>query len=144
MRSAYSNLILAWVWILLGFLSGLILGLFFRREDWLGGYASFKRRMYRLAHISFFGLGTVNLLFYVTVRDHAFTGALAAASTAFIVGAISMPICCVLLAHFPKLHLLFSIPVLSLVIAGVLTLVSLLQSTSGPGDHVSRITHHAS
>src|SRR6476620_1263860 len=99
MQSAYSNLVRAWVWILLGFLSGLILGLFFRREDWLGGYASFKRRMYRLAHISFFGLGTVNLLFYVTVRDHPFTGMLAAASLAFVVGAISMPICSILLAH---------------------------------------------
>ena len=33
------------------------------REDWLGGYGSFKRRLYRLAHISFFGLAIVNLMF---------------------------------------------------------------------------------
>jgi len=132
MQSAYSNLILAWVWIFVGFLTGLILGLFFRREDWLGGYASFKRRMYRLAHISFFGLGTVNLLFYFTVRDHSFSGALPAASAAFIVGAVTMPICCVLLAHFPKAHLLFSIPVVSLLFAGVLTLADLFHHSSIP------------
>ena len=42
------NLLLAWLWICLGFLSGMLLGLFFHRENWLGGYGSLKRRMYRL------------------------------------------------------------------------------------------------
>ena len=51
------NLFLGWLWILLGFVSGMALGMFFHRENWLGGYGSFKRRMYRLGHISFFGLG---------------------------------------------------------------------------------------
>lgn len=62
------NLVLAWLWILLGFVSGMVLGLFFHRENWLGGYGSFRRRMYRLAHISFFGLGAVNLLFWLTLQ----------------------------------------------------------------------------
>ena len=47
----------------------MVLGLFFHRENWLGGYASLKRRMYRLGHISFFGLGAVNLLFWLTVKS---------------------------------------------------------------------------
>ncbi|HXR49058.1 MAG TPA: hypothetical protein VN784_16610, partial [Candidatus Limnocylindrales bacterium] len=59
------NLFLAWLWILLGFVTGMALGLFFHHENWLGGYGSFKRRMYRLGHISFFGLGAVNLLFWL-------------------------------------------------------------------------------
>jgi hypothetical protein len=105
----------------------LILGLFFQNERWLGGYASFRRRMYRLGHISFFGLGAVNLLFYLTVREQTCSGWISLASLAFIVGAISMPICCVLLAHFPKLHLLFAIPVLSLLLAGTLTLITVCQ-----------------
>ena len=62
------NVMLAWLWILLGFISGMALGMFFHGENWLGGYTSFKRRMYRLGHISFFGLGTVNVLFYFTLR----------------------------------------------------------------------------
>ena len=44
----------------------MVLGMFFHGENWLGGYASFKRRMYRLGHISFFGLGAVNMLFCLT------------------------------------------------------------------------------
>src|SRR6266436_1502559 len=60
------NLIAAWSGILAGFVSGLLLGLFFHREDWLGGFGSFKRRLYRLAHISLFGLAIVNLMFYFT------------------------------------------------------------------------------
>ncbi len=119
------NLIIAWTWILLGFLSGMVLGLFFHRENWLGGYSSLRRRMYRLAHISLPALGTVNLLFYLTIRTAPFTPALAIASLTFIIGAISMPICCVLLAHFPKTHALFCIPVLSLLCAALLTLFNL-------------------
>jgi hypothetical protein len=132
------NLVAAWAGILLGFASGLILGLFFRNETWLGGYANFKRRMYRLGHISFFGLGAVNLLFYLTARDWPWSGWISLASLAFIVGAISMPICCVLLAHFPKLHLLFGFPVLSLLFAGVVTLITVCQRS----DEAHRMSQH--
>ena len=49
------NLLPAWLWILLGFGSGMVL----RGEKWLGGYASLKRRMYRPAKIQSCGI-TVN------------------------------------------------------------------------------------
>ena len=123
------NLVLAWLWLLLGFVSGLLLGLFFRDEKWLGGYTSFKRRMYRLAHISFFGLGALNLVFCLTVKNFAVTGPLTGfASTAFIAGAIAMPACCVVMGHFPKAHLIFSLPVLCLVTGGILTLLEVIKS----------------
>jgi len=117
------NLIMAWLWILLGFVSGMGLGMFFHGENWLGGYGSFKRRMYRLGHISFFGLGTVNLLFFLTVQILAASSILSVASSLFIVGAITMPICCVIMAHFPKAHLIFAIPVLTLIGGGILTVM---------------------
>src|ERR1035441_11021228 len=118
------NLILAWLWILLGFTSGMMLGMFFHGENWLGGYSSFKRRMYRLGHISFFGLGAVNLLFWVTMQKISITGPLTElASSAFIVGAITMPVCCVVMAHFPKAHLIFAVPVVSLITGGILILL---------------------
>ena len=117
------NLLAAWVGILLGFLSGLALGLFFHREDWLGGYGSFKRRLYRLAHISLFGIGVVNFLFYFTARTLHGDSMVLLASSAFIVGAITMPICCLIMAHFPNTRSLFALPVLSLVTGGVLTVV---------------------
>src|SRR5438045_7809391 len=109
------NLIVAWAGILLGFGSGLVLGLFFQRENWLGGYTSLKRRLYRLGHISFFALGAVNLLFYLTAeRLPAGSMTVAMASWAFLIGAVSMPLCCLLMAHLPRTHILFAIPVLSL------------------------------
>ena len=122
------NLILAWLWILLGFTSGMTLGMFFHGENWLGGYGSFKRRMYRLGHISFFGLGAVNLLFWLTAQNFSLAGQLVSvASWAFIVGAITMPICCVVMAHFPKAHLVFSVPVVSLIAGGILTLMEVIK-----------------
>jgi hypothetical protein len=125
---SYPNLILAWLWILLGFISGMALGMFFHGENWLGGYGSFKRRMYRLGHISFFGLGVVNLLFWLTAQNFSLAGQLVSvASWAFIVGAITMPVCCVVMAHFPKAHLVFSVPVVSLIAGGILTLLEVIK-----------------
>jgi hypothetical protein len=122
------NLTFAWLWILLGFVSGMVLGLFFHGENWLGGYASFKRRMYRLGHISFFGLGAVNLLFCLTVENYSLAGALIRfASLAFIAGAIAMPICCGVMAHFPKARMWFAVPVVSLIAGGILTLLEVIK-----------------
>jgi hypothetical protein len=121
------NLTAAWIGILLGFLSGMMLGMFFHREEWLGGFGSFRRRMYRLGHISFFGLGAVNLFFWITMKLSPAAGALVnVASGAFILGAITMPLCCVVMAHFPKLHLIFAVPVVSLITGGALTLLQVI------------------
>lgn len=120
------NLILAWGWIVLGFVSGMVLGTNFHREDWLGGYGSFKRRLLRLGHISFFGLGTVNLLFYITVLNlPGRSSNLALTGWLFVLGAVAMPLCCVSTAFFPKLRPLFGIPVVSLISGGLL-LISIL------------------
>jgi hypothetical protein len=139
------NLLAAWLGILLGFVSGMVMGMFFHREDWLGGYASHKRRLYRLGHISFFGLGAVNLFFWLMVKGHPeaeisvpvgltfvnldgciFENILTLASHLFVIGAVTMPLCCVLMAHWPKLHLAFAVPVIGLITAAVLTLILIL------------------
>ena len=62
------NVALAWLWMLLGFISGTVLGLNFHRENWLGGYASRQRRLYRLGHVSFFGLGANSSLGFVQFK----------------------------------------------------------------------------
>jgi hypothetical protein len=121
------NLISAWIGILLGFLSGLAMGLCFHRDDWLGGYGSFRRRLYRLGHISFFGLAATNFFFYVTAQNLPVGNALVFASRAFIIGAVSMPVCCVLMAHFRRAQMLFAIPVLSLATGALLTLMELVR-----------------
>ncbi len=50
------NLIAGWTSMIAGAVSGAAIGLFFHREEWMGGYASLRRRMIRLGHIAFFGL----------------------------------------------------------------------------------------
>ena len=125
----HANLALAWLWMVLGFISGMVLGMFFHDEKWLGGYASHQRRMYRLGHISFFGLGTVNLLFWLTVKNLPAVGALTStASVALMIGALTMPACCAIMAHFPKAHLVFTVPVLSLISGGSITLLEIIKS----------------
>ena len=106
-----------WVWILAGLVSGLVLGLFFHRDDWLGGYGSFRRRLIRLGHISFLGLGILNILFASSLPRLHLEGATAAlASGALIVGGVTMPACCGLMAWRRGLHLLFAVPVASLLL----------------------------
>lgn len=130
MDVARLNLAFAWLWILLGFISGALMGMRFHGENWLGGYSSFPRRLYRLGHISFFGLGLINFLFAVTLRVFAIhSGPFQLAGCAFVAGGVLMPICCVLMAHFPKLKptALFAAPVSSLLLGGALTLFLILK-----------------
>lgn len=99
------------------------MGLNFHKEDWLGGYGSQKRRLYRLGHISFFGLATANLLFYLTSRVVPVSGwALSLASWSFAVGAVCMPVCCFLMAQNSRWRWTFAVPVTSLLTGGIITL----------------------
>jgi hypothetical protein len=126
--TAELNLVLGWLWVALGFVSGAVLGLRFHDEHWLGGYASWMRRLYRLAHVSFFGLGLLNLMFFLTVRGmSAASVPFQIASVGFVVGALTMPVCCVLAAHRPTYKPVFALPVLSLM-AGALFTVWILIS----------------
>ncbi len=104
------NLHAAWAGFLLGCLAGAGPGLFFHRGDWLGGYASWPRRMMRLAHIAFFGLGLINLSFVLTATTLGLEGGLRATSVLLLVGAAAMPAVCYLAAWRPVFRHLFFIP----------------------------------
>ena len=109
------NLIAGWLGMLAGVLSGAVLGLFFHREDWMGGYSSYRRRLARLGHIALFGLGFLNLIFAATAAQLPLTGrSLTTASSTLILGAATMPLCCFLSAWRKPLRHLFPIPVLSI------------------------------
>lgn len=111
------NLLAGWIGLLVGVLSGSVIGLFFHDDHWLGGYASFSRRMLRLGHISFFGLGFVNMAFALTVEQIGLTAPYAeVASMAFVAGAIAMPVCCLLAAWRKPLRHLFPVPVLAVAV----------------------------
>jgi hypothetical protein len=117
------NLIAGWLGMLAGVLSGAVLGLFFHREDWMGGYGSYRRRLARLGHIAFFGLGFLNLIFAATASQLPLAGQeLTIASWALILGAVTMPLCCFLSAWRKPMRHLFPIPVLS-VTTGLLAIL---------------------
>lgn len=100
-----------------GVLSGSLIGLFFHRQDWLGGYGSFRRRMVRLGHISFFGLGFINLMFVFSVMLVPILAPyLEVASLSLLLGAVTMPLCCFLSAWQEKFRHLFPIPVMSVLV----------------------------
>ncbi len=106
------NLLVGWAAISGGVVTGTLMGLFFHRDDWLGGYQSYPRRMLRLGHIAFFGLGILNLFFAVTVdQGIVVTSVLPLASWAFILGAITMPLCCFSAAIEKEFRHLFALPV---------------------------------
>jgi len=122
------NLIAAWIGILLGFLGGMIQGLYFHREEWLGGYGTWRRRMSRLGHISFFGLAFINIAYALSVQAIP-SLALSASpwpSWLFLVGAATMPLVCYLSAWRKPLRHLFPIPALSLFAGAILFLVEII------------------
>lgn len=112
------NWYFGWSLILSAFVTGAIIGLFFYRENFLGGYNSFRRRILRLGHIAQAALGMMNVI--------AGNGQIAngvefplLAQWSLIVGGISMPAVCFLSAWNPKCRHLFFIPVVSLITAAI-------------------------
>ena len=118
------HLVTGWVAILLGAVSGAAMGLFFHKDTWAGGYASFRRRMLRLGHISFFGIGFLNLLLGLTLFQISLPETyLRIASIGFVTAVITMPACCYLSAWRKPMRHLFPIPVIA-VLAGTLSLLA--------------------
>ena len=120
MEIASLSIFVGWIAMLSGAVSGAVLGLFFDRDSWAGGYGSFRRRMLRLGHISFFGIGFLNLLFGLTLTAVSLPPThTRIASAGFLVAVIAMPACCFLAAWKKPLRHLFPIPVLA-VLAGII------------------------
>jgi hypothetical protein len=115
------NFYAGWSLVLAAFVTGAAIGLFFHREQFWGGYSSFRRRIVRLGHIALAALGMMNVIFAATVPC---TAALhRAASLLMVIGGISMPLVCFLSGIRMSFRHLFFIPVLSLVAAVVLILL---------------------
>lgn len=108
------SLMAGWAGFLGGVLSGAVMGLLFHRENWLGGYGSRERRMVRLGHISFFGIGLINLFYALSLEPLGVPEAAArAGSVALLISLVAMPLNCFLCAWRKPFRHLFFIPVLS-------------------------------
>lgn len=118
MLTADQHIFFGWGLFLLGVFAGAAIGLFFHRENWAGGYGSFRRRMLRLGHISFFGLGFMNVMFGLTVQASSLSiSHPAVVSLGLVVGGITMPLCCYLTAWKTFFRHFFPVPVLSVATA---------------------------
>jgi hypothetical protein len=120
------NWFAGWGMALAGVVSGALLGMWFHRDDFLGGYTSFRRRILRLGHIALVALGAINVLYSYSpppCTGGAAAASATAASALFVVGGISMPLVCFLTAWRQSLRRLFPIPVAALVAAIICVLV---------------------
>lgn len=117
------NLHIGWWGILTGFLYGGLLGLFFYQENWQGGYISWKRRMLRLGHISFFGIGFINLFFFFTCI-YLNTSKEGIPSQLLAISTFLMPLICTLSAFWPRFRHFFFLPVMCLILATTLFILN--------------------
>jgi hypothetical protein len=116
------NWYVGWGLILTAFLTGALLGLFFYREDFLGGYASFRRRILRLGHIALAALGMINILYSLSPLASEPSLRTRVASLGFLIGGVTMPAVCFLTAWRVGFRHWFFVPVSALVIAVLQTL----------------------
>ena len=124
MNSAHASILVGWVTMVGGVISGSIIGLFFYNADWLGGYTSFRRRMVRLAHISCFGIGFLNVLFGLTAASIPLDADIArVGSVALLIAAVAMPANCLLTAWRAPFRHFFFVPVLAAT-TGILSILA--------------------
>ena len=124
------HLTTAWIAILIGFLSGAVIGMGFHKPEFLGGYASWTRRLLRLAHIACFGMAFINLAFAVTILALGPIPHADLASPLVIIGTVGMPLVCALAAWRKPFRNLFPIPVLALLLASAITCWGVMQGAT--------------
>lgn len=105
-----------WSLILAAFVSGAAIGLGFARDEFWGGYNSWRRRLARLGHIAMAALGMMNVVYAAAPSRSLWAG------TLLLAGGIAMPAVCFLSAWRKPLRNLFAIPVSLLVAAAGLIL----------------------
>jgi len=117
------NFTAGWWLILAAFATGAGIGMGFHREDFLGGYGSFRRRLARLGHIALAALGGLNVLYGLSPVP-----ACAVPGWLLLAGGIAMPAVSFLSAWKPVFRHLFFIPVV-LLVSGVGLIIYLTQQS---------------
>jgi hypothetical protein len=116
------NIAVAWAGILCGVLGGAAAGLYFHRDEWLGGYGSWRRRLMRLGHLAFFGIALLNLAFAVTVAQPGWNVSSPVPGLSLAAAQGLMPLLCYLSAWRKPFRHGFVLPV-ACVLVGVVGLL---------------------
>jgi hypothetical protein len=120
------NRVVAWICLALGAGTGLVMGLWsfdgpVRVPEWLGDYGETSRRLARLGHIAFFGIGMLNLFVVAELRRIHFNRLLRRiALMAINFGNIFLPLSLFLAAGFHPMKYLMSLPATLILVALVI------------------------
>ena len=127
MISGQINILFGWAWMCVGFLSGMILGIRSEGEQWLGGYASLKRRYLRLAHVAFVALSIINILYGRELGNVDLPNHFSNIGSALMVfGATGVPLACISAAFFRKTRYLLPVPAIAVLIGVIILLIGLV------------------
>ena len=126
----HTNIVFGWLWMNLGFLTGLLLGLKVEQfglntlltgPTWLDGYDSVPRRLLRLGHIAFLMLALLNVVYGLFIDGSALShGLKVVGSAAMIFGAIGVPILCIAAAFHRPVKVFLGIPATAVLIGNLL------------------------
>lgn len=111
------NRVIGWTSLMMGALMGLILGLWsfdgpLPSPAWIGGYGDVSRRLLRLAHIAFFGLGILNLLMTNEARRWQGLTPSPVIAALMNIGNLLLPVTLIAAAAFPPFKYLLPVPAL--------------------------------
>jgi hypothetical protein len=138
------NRIVAWCSLLLGAVTGLVLGLWsfdgpVRVPAWLGDYNETSRRLARLGHIAFFGIGMLNLFVVAELRRIRLgPGVRRTALVAINLGNVLLPLSLFLAAALSPMKYLMSIPATLVTIALVIVAWGVIRKDGDGGGPVAR------
>ncbi len=127
MISGEINILFGWVWMCVGFISGMTLGMWAEGEKWLGGYTSITRRYLRLGHVAFIALSIINILYGrelgsadlpIYVKNIG--------SPLMIFGAAGVPLTCISTAFFRNAKYFLPMPASALLIGTPILVIGMI------------------
>jgi hypothetical protein len=127
------NIVFGWVWMNMGFITGLLMGLKAEQfglntlregPTWLDGYGSVPRRLIRLGHVAFIMLPVLNIL-YGQFIDAAALDLVwkRVGSSAMIAGAVGVPLLCFGAAVYRPLKILLGLPASAILLGNLIIAV---------------------
>ena len=137
---------IGWLCTVLGALTGLVMGLWsfdgpVPTPGWLGEYGTTARRLARLGHIAFFGLGILNVLLAYELSLSALgPQGKRLASFAMNFGNVFLPMTLFAASVFPPLKYLLPLPAIAVALALVLAAKGACSRKSGTPCHVLKLT----
>ena len=139
-RDCRWNWIVGWLSLALGAATGLLMGLWsfdgpLAIPAWLGDYGDTSRRLARLGHIAFFGLGILDILlareiprFLLGIRARQ------TAAVAMVFGNVFLPLTLFAAAAYPPMKYFMALPALSVFLALVIAVYGAFRQQKGAGD----------